>query len=198
MLNRALRFTSVVAMALIVASCADKPQIQRLPELSFTDKPAINLDVAQMEIVSEYQPTGRPPNYEHLMPISPEAAAIRWAKQRLHPVGRQGTARVVIKDAKVIKSNLHTDKSIAGVFKDEQAERYDGTLEITVQIQDERHMILGDVTARATRTRSLAEGVTVNERERALYDLTDALSHDIDMQMDGLIHSYLSRWVVLQ
>lgn len=197
-LHRALRFSSAVIVALAVTACAGKPPVQRLPELSFADKPAINLDVAQMEIVSEYQPTGRPPNYEHLMPISPEAAAIRWAKDRLHPIGRKGTARVVIRDAKVIKTDLRTDKSLAGAFKDEQAERYEGTLEVTVEIQDERHMVMGDVTARATRTRSLAEDVTVNERERALYDISSTLSRDIDMQMDGLIHTYLSRWVVLQ
>ncbi len=196
--SRVLAPLAAMAFALTLGACADKPTVQRLPELSFTNEPAINLDVAQMEIVSDFQPTGQPPHYEHLMPVSPEAAAIRWAKDRLHPVGRTGYARVVIKDAKVIKTDLRTDKSLGGMFKDEQAERYQATLEVTVQIQDERHMVLGDVTARATRLRSLAEDVTVNERERAMYDISDSMSHDIDRQMDGLIHTYLSRWVVLQ
>lgn len=182
-----------------VSSCSTKPAVQRLPELTFTDKKPIYMDVAQLEIVSQFQPTGRAPNYEHLMPLSPEAAAIRWAKDRLKPVGRTGSVRVVIKDAPVIRTDLKIDTSVKGMFKDEQAERYDGTLEVMVEILDARHLPIGtDVTARATRTRSLAEDVTVNERERALFDITETMARDIDTQLDGLIHSYMSKWVVIQ
>ncbi len=184
---------------LVVASCSTKPAVQRLPELTFTDHKPIYLDVGQLEIVSQYQPPGKAPNYEHLMPISPEAAAIRWAKDRLRPVGRSGFARVVIKDAPVIKTDLKTDTSVKGMFKDEQSERYDGSLEVMVEILDARHMSIGtDVTARATRTRSLAEDVTVNEREKALYEVTESMARDIDTQLDGLIRTYMAKWVVQQ
>jgi hypothetical protein len=184
---------------LLVVSCSTKPTVQRLPDLSFADSKPIYLDVGQLEIISQYQPPGKAPNYEHLMPISPEAAAIRWAKDRLRPVGRTGFARVVIKDAAVIKTDLKTDKSIKGMLKDEQAERYDGTLEVMVEILDARHMSIGtDVTSRATRTRSLAEDVTVNERERALYEITESMARDIDTQLDGLIRSYMGKWLVQQ
>jgi len=199
MISRVARIGFGLLALLVVASCSTKPAVQRLPELTFTDRKPIFLNVAQLEIVSQYQPPGKAPNYEHLMPISPEAAAIRWAKDRLRPVGTTGFARVVIKDAPVIKTDLKTDTSVKGMFKDEQAERYDGSLEVMVEILDARHLPIGtDVTARATRTRSLAEDVTVNERERALFDITESMARDIDTQLDGLIHSYMAKWVVVQ
>ena len=199
MVSRFVRLGLSTLVLMLVVSCSTKPTVQRLPDLSFADSKPIYLDVGQLEIISQYQPPGKAPNYEHLMPISPEAAAIRWAKDRLRPVGRAGFARVVIKDAAVLKTDLKTDKSIKGMLKDEQAERYDGTLEVMVEILDARHMAIGtDVTSRATRTRTLAEDVTVNERERALYEITESMARDIDTQLDGLIRSYMSKWLVHQ
>ena len=199
MLSRAARFGFGLFAAILVSGCADKPVVQRLPEISFANQRPIYLDVAQLEIVSQFQPSGRAPNYEHLMPVSPEAATIRWAQDRLRPVGRTGYARVTIKDAAVIRTDLRTDKGVKGMFKDEQAERYDGTVEVLVEILDARHLpMAAEVTARAARTRTLNEDVTVNERERALFDITDSMARDIDVQLDGLIRSYLSRWVSQQ
>ena len=194
--GRACRLVLTLAAMTALAACESHPPVQKLPEISFADKPPITLDVGQLEIVSEYKSPARLPNYEQLMPISPEAAAIRWAKDRLRPMGRSGYARVVIKNAAVIQTPLKTDKGITGLFKDEQAQRYDGTLDVAIQILDDRHLPLADVTARASRSRTTAEGITVNERDRVLYEMTETLIRDIDSQMDGLIHSYLSQWVM--
>ena len=120
---------------------------------------------------------------------------MRWAQERLRPVGRIGSARVVIKDARVVEVALKTDKSFTGMFKEEQAERYDAVLDVAIQILDERHMPVADVLARATRSRTVPEGVSLNERDRVLHDVTESLVRDIDSQMDGLIRSYLGRWV---
>jgi len=199
MLSRAVRSGFGLIAILAIVSCSSAPPVQRLPELTFTDRKPIFVDVGQMEIVPQYHAPGKAPNYEHLMPVTPEAAIIRWAKDRLRPVGKVGFARVTIKDASVIKTSLKVDTSIKGMLKDEQSERYDGTLEVMVEILDARHMPVGtDVTARATRTRTLAQDATVNEREKALYEVTETMARDIDTQLDGLIHSYMGKWVVPQ
>jgi hypothetical protein len=196
MIVRPTRLAVTLAAALVLVACESKPPVQQLPEISFADKAPIMLDVGQLEIVSEYQSPARAPNYEHLMQVSPEAAAIRWAKDRLKPMGRGGFARVIIKDASVVKSDLKTDKGLTGIFKEEQAERYDGKLEVQVQILDARHLPVADVTARATRVRSLAQGVTVNDRDKALHEIATLMITDIDSQLDGLIRTYEARWVL--
>ncbi|MDA8231790.1 MAG: hypothetical protein M0006_10665 [Magnetospirillum sp.] len=198
MTARPIRLVMALAAVLALGACESKPPVQKLPPISFAGKAPIQLDVGQLEIVSEYQPPGHAPNYEHLMQISPGAAAVQWAKDRLKPMGRTGYAHVVIRDASVIRTALKTDKGITGLFKEEQGERYDGSLDVVIQIQDERHMTLGEVEARATRSRTVPEGATVNERDRDLYEITEGLVRDVDSQMDGLIHGYLARWVLQQ
>lgn len=192
---RRSRVVMALACVLALAACETKPVVQKLPEISFADRVPFRLDVGQLEIVPEYVSPGKRPNIEHLMPVSPENATVRWAQDRLRPVGRTGYARVVIRDARVVEVPLQTDKSFSGMFKDEQAVRFDGSLDVAIQILDERHLPVADVVARATRTKSVAEGASLNDRDRVLYEITDSMIRDIDTQMDGLIRTYLSRWV---
>lgn len=193
---RHFRLVVAVAAALVVGACQNaKPPMQKLPEISFANLRPFQLDVGQLEIVSEFVTPGRSPHVEHLMPVSPEGAAQRWAQDRLKPVGRVGSARVVIKDAKVVEVPLAIDKGLTGAFKKEQEIRYDAALSVAVQILDARGMVQGETVAQATRSRTVAEGITLNERDRVLYDISESLVKDIDQQMAQLIQSYLGRWV---
>lgn len=195
----AARFAHLLIVAAAVcglAACQTTTPPQATPQISFAGKAPIALNVGQLEIVPEYQPSAKRPNVEHLMPLSPEAATVRWAQERLHPMGRSGTARVVIRDASVVEVPLKTEKGFTGLFKEEQAERYDAILDVAIQIQDERHLTQADVVARATRSRTVPEGVTLNERDRILNEITETLIRDIDSQIDGLIRTYLARWMM--
>lgn len=193
---RHFRLVVAVAAALMASACQNaKPPMQRLPEISFANLRPFQLDVGQLEIVSEFVAPGRSPHVEHLMPVSPEGAAQRWAQDRLRPVGRAGSARVVIKDAKVVEVPLAIDKGFSGAFKKEQEIRYDAALAVAVQILDARGMVQGETVAQATRSRTVAEGITLNERDRVLYDISESLAKDIDQQMAQLIQTYLGRWV---
>ncbi|CAA7618821.1 hypothetical protein [Magnetospirillum sp. UT-4] len=184
--------------ALSLAACESPPAAQKLSDIGFADKRPIQLNVASLEIVPEYQPPGRKPNVEHLMPVSPEGATVRWVKDRLKPMGGagSGSARVVIRDARVVEVPLKTDTGFAGLFKQEQAERYDGALDVAIEIKDQRGFTIADVVARATRTRTIPEGASLNERDRAMHEISEALIRDVDGQMDGLIRTYLAKWVM--
>ena len=193
---RHFRLVAAFAVALMASACQNTaPPMQKLPEISFANLRPFQLDVGRLEITSEFVPTGRSPHIEHLMPVSPEGAVQRWAQDRLRPVGRTGTARVVIKDASVVEVPLAIDKGISGAFKKEQEARYDGSLSVAVQILDERGMVQGETVAQATRSRTVAEGITLNQRDRVLYDISESLAKDIDQQMAVLIQNYLGRWV---
>lgn len=196
MFLRPSRAALAVAAVLALSACESKPPIQRLPDITFTDKRPIQLDVGQLEIVPEYVSSAARPHVEQTMPVSPENATVRWAQDRLKPMGRSGFARVVIKDASVVEVPLAVDKGLTGMFKDQQSARYDGALDVAIQILDDRHLPVADVVARATRTKTVPEGATLNERDRVLYEISESLIRDIDTQMDGLIRSYLNRWVM--
>lgn len=190
------RLVLAASALVLLSACQTNPSPQRLPEISFAAKRPISLDVGQVEIVREYISPARRPNVDHLMQVSPEAAAIRWVQDRIKPMGRTGTARVVIRDAAVVETELRTDKSFSGNFKDQQSERYEGSLDVSVQILDDRHLTVADVVARANRSKTVLESASLNDREKAQHEISEALIKDIDAQLDGLIRSYLSRWVM--
>lgn len=193
---RHLRLAAACLAVLTLGACQSaKPPMQKLPEISFANMRPFQLDVGRLEIVSEFVAPGRSPHIEHLMPVSPEGALQRWAQDRLKPIGRSGSARMVIKDAKVVEVPLATDKGFTGAFKKEQEIRYDANVDAVLQILDERGMVQGETAARASRSRTVAEGITLNERDRVLYDISESLAKEIDRQMSLSIQSYLGRWV---
>jgi len=190
---------ATLALALSVTACQNSgPSVQNLPPISFADRQPFRLNVAEIEIVWDYQPPGQYPNVDQLMPVPPGSAIERWAQDRLRPVGRagSGSARVVIRDGSVVEVPLRVDRSLSGAFKTEQELRYDATLKVSIEIKDARHMTLGDVTANAQRSRSVPEGLSVNQRDKIMYEITEDLSRDIDRQMDQLIRDYFGRWLV--
>ncbi|MEO0035038.1 MAG: hypothetical protein RLZZ501_1061 [Pseudomonadota bacterium] len=190
---------ATLALALSVTACQNSgPPAQTLPQISFADRAPLRLNVAQIEIVWEYQPPGQYPNVDQVMPVAPGSAIERWAQDRLRPIGRadSGTARVVIRDGSVVEVPLRVDRGFSGAFKTEQELRYDANLKVSIEIQDARHMTVADVTATAQRSRSVAEGLSVNQRDKVLYEITTDLSHEIDRQLDQLIRDYFGRWLV--
>src|SRR5579859_6161821 len=107
-------------LGLTLSACSSPPPMQRLPEMTFLYKPPIRLNVARVEVVSEYTaPTVRP-NIEYDMPVSPEAAVRKWAQDRMKPVGREGILRFLINNASATETPLQTDQSLSGMFKKEQ------------------------------------------------------------------------------
>jgi len=202
MIARHLRLMAVALAALVplaTTACSNsKPPIQRLPEISFANRGTFNLNVAELEILPEYVPPGRAPNIEHQIPVAPGKAMERWALDRIRPVGARnsGYARLVIKDARVTETPLSVDKGLSGAFKTQQELRYDARLQVTIEIQDARHMTLGSVDASAARSRTVAEGLTVNERDRILYEITESLAQEVDEKLTALIPGYLGRWLV--
>lgn len=196
MIARHLRLAAACIAVITLGACQSaKPPMQKLPEISFANLRPFQLDVGRLEIVSEFVAPGRSPHIEHLMPVSPEGALQRWAQDRLKPIGRAGSARMVIKDAKVVEVPLAVDKGFTGAFKKEQEIRYDANVDVVLQVLDERGMVQGETVARASRSRTVAEGITLNERDRVLYDISESLAKEIDRQMSQSIQSYLGRWL---
>lgn len=195
MLSRPFRLAAVV-LALAVAACDMPAPQQQMPQLTYSHLKAFRLDVGRLELVDEYRPPLRAPNVEHLMPVSPEAAAKRWAQDRLQPMGRAGTARFIIRNAAVTETPLKVDAGVSGLFKKQQETRYEASLEVVFQILDERQFPKSEVVARAARSRTVPEGITLNDRDRVWYDMVEALVQDINQQMDGLVGQYMAPWLL--
>jgi hypothetical protein len=183
-------FAAGVALALL-AGCETPPPPSGFPQLSYAHLPPIKLNVAEIKIVSEYRSTGVAPNVEHLFPVKPQVAAERWSRERLKPVGRSGMARVTIRRASVVEVPLARSTGVRGMLTTDQAERYDGVIEIAIAIIDANGRQLGAVVSRAQRSKSVPENISVYDREKTWFDMVEAMMNDINVSLETQIKKHL-------
>jgi hypothetical protein len=115
----------------------------------------------------------------------------------LVPTGTpQRYARFVIQDAKVTDTLLPRTPGVRGAFTTDQTNRYDGSLAVRLDVRSERgNLREGEASAWATRGRTVAEGITVNEREKAWFDLVESMMNDINAELDRQIRANLGQFL---
>ena len=118
------------------------------------------------------------------------------AGARARDPGRRGSARFVILDAAVTETPLKLDKSFTGAFTKQQSRRYDATVEVSLEILDDKGFRKGFANARVMRSRTLREDASINDRERMWFDLTEALMNDLNAELEKNIRQYLSGYLM--
>lgn len=183
-----------------LAACASPPPRPRFPELTYGHLGLFTLDVERVDIVSEYKTNFGAPNVEHMFPTSPETTLRRWAQDRLAATGKPGRyARFVIQDAKVTEAELPRTPGVRGAFTTDQTQRYDGALSAQLEIREERgNFRAGTASAWASRSRTVPEGITINDREKVWFDLLEAMMNDLNAEMDRQIRANLAQFVVIR
>jgi len=182
---------AALALVGMLAACESAPPRPTYPDIHFTSTPPIRLAVGGVDIRSEFKPTFRSPNVEHLFPVPPARAAENWAHDRLQASG-SGTqrARFTIQDASVTETELPKKTGLTATFTKEPAEQYDATLACMVEIVDDHGVPLRSVAVKVTRSHTVLEGITPNERDQAWYDMTKTLMADFDQQMSAEISAH--------
>jgi len=186
----------VAALAAALYGCAQPPPRPTYPDIRFTDRLPLQLDVAALDVQHAYQMPFRAPNVEHLFPVTPSHALENWARDRLHPAGRAGRTVFTILNASVIETELPRTQGISGALTTEPAQRYDLAIEAKLQIIDEHGLEAHTVTVRTTRSQSVLEGITPNDRDKAWYDLTKAALDDFDKQMESEIRNNFGTYFI--
>ena len=189
---------SVFAVFLVtaaLAACETSLPAQKIPGITFQHLAPIKLAVARVEVTSTYRPPLAPPNVEHLFPTPPAAALRIWAADRLRAQGGPDVAKLVISAASVIDTKLKIRKGIVGAFFIEQSERYDAAVDADIIIVDGNGNRKAFATARAERSVTVAENVTLGERRIIQFRLIEALMKDFNIEMERNIRRYLANWI---
>lgn len=186
---------AALLLAVAVAGCTSAPTAPTYPEIRFANKPAILLDVARVDIVEAYRPPLKVPNVDHLFPVRPSYAARQWARDRLRAGGTTGRAEAVIRDASATETALKRTEGVRGAFTTDQAERYDAAITVSVHILDSLGKELANASATARYSRTVAEDVTLNERERVWYGMTTAMMHALDKALEGEMKKSLAAYL---
>ena len=187
----------LLVMATILGGCQSTPPASRFPDLTYAHRGVIRLDVARVEIADEYQEPLRPPNVDHLFPTPPERTMRRWASDRLAATGTQGRyARFVIQDAHVIETELPRTRGVRGAFTTDQTQRYDLSLKAAIEIREERgNFQTGFATAGVSRSRTVAENITVNEREKVWFEMLEQAMNELNAELERQIRTNMTRFL---
>lgn len=185
----------IVGAALALGACETPVQKSGFAELSYSHLPPIRLDVARVDVIREYAAPAQKPNVEHLFPVVPALAAERWANDRLKAGGPTGIARAVVKRASVVEVPLQRTSGLRGALTTDQSERYDGMIEMIIEILDDRGQSQGSVSARSERSRTVPEDITLVEREKVWFSMTEAMMNDLNVALERQIRDHFRRFV---
>jgi len=191
-------FAPVLLVCLaVLAACTTPPPQNAFPDITFAHETPIRLDVREVSVEQAYKAPLTPPNVEHLFPVRPDKAAARWAHDRLVAAGSTRWARYIVREASVVETSLDQSKGLTGMLTTEQSERYDARIVVEMQIIADDGRVEGSLTAKAERSRSVPEDISLNERERVWFKMTEDLMKELDAQLEQTIKTTFFPFVIL-
>ena len=189
-----LTAAALLAVAVIAVGCEVPLPSRDSTAPSFAHLPPLVFDLARIEVV-ERGAAPHPSDVDHLFPIPPAVAARLWVEDRLRASGHVGVLRVTIDEASARSTPFATNKNLEGLLTEEQAERIDARLRVTIEAIDGNGEVNGSATAEAERSRTLPEGITLAERERHYDEIVGALLHDYNTSQEQAIRKYLGLYL---
>lgn len=168
----------------LLSSCGPPPPPPpTFPDIRFTGTPPLLIEATRIDIRSLALASSSDPSF----PVSPLQAMENWGHDRLKASGRGNLARFTIIKASASVKDLPVQGGISGAFTDQVSQQYDVAAEATLEILDAHGMALRSVDAAVSRSRSVLQSATPNDRDQARYDLVKALMSDFDQQMAAQI-----------
>jgi hypothetical protein len=175
---RPLTRSVVLALAVMLTACSfgsEEPPAASQP-LDFSYLTPLPLNVATLNVESEYVPSGQPPDVTRLDPISPVQALEQMAQQRLKPVGPSGQAVFTVNNASLVQ----TGNVITGVMS------------VMLSIYPSPGVRAGYAQATVTRQISGVEG----DLSQPLADLTRNLIDQMNVEFEYRVRQALGRWLL--
>ena len=177
--------------AFLIAGCDTPPDRQSFPDITFQHLPPIRLDVAQIEIASNYRSADHPDDNGAEYPALPENLVAEWARDRLQAVGERGQANFTIVEARAVRVPLPRSSGLNAALKTEQSDRYDLALTVKLEAGNPISGKSGTVTETVTRSQTVPENMTLNQREVVLFNLLDAAMKDLNARLEASIPQYM-------
>jgi hypothetical protein len=192
---RPLLSALVLGSVFLVGACETPVASQRLPDITFAHMPVFRIDVASVDVDNRFTPPLKAPHIEHRLSTTPAQALAQWAKDRIKPVGQSGKLRLLIEDASAVEATIGRDKSLKGHFTKQQSHRYDFAVRATLLLTDASGIERGTATATASRSITVREDISLNEREKTWFQVVDRLLADFNSEMEANLRQHLASWL---
>ncbi len=181
--------------ALALSACQSTPPRPATRPADFSSFGPIVLNAGSVDVVEGVRAAGGN-NVEQRSPVTPAEAVRRWASERLQAAGGPGRVRVIIRDASIIEVPLPKTGGVQGYFTNQQAQRYDGRLdvEITGEIPGEA-FFRGRTQATETYSITVPENISLADREATFLQITNRLIQGLNARLDAGIRKDLAPMV---
>jgi hypothetical protein len=187
----------ILLFATLLAGCDTPPSRESFPKLTYGYLPPYRLAVQNVEIVNAYRSPMTAPNVEQDFPVSPAGTAAQWGRDRLIAEGGRDRAVYTVLRGDAVEVHLAQGDSggMLSDFTERQSERYDLNIAVQLQIIDPTGRVTASVDAKATRSRTVADDATLNERERVWFQLTEAAMKDLNASLEKSIPLYMQSYL---
>jgi hypothetical protein len=183
--------------SVLAASCQMPPQKQTFPALTYAHKGTIVFNVGKVDVVSTYVSPMKAPNVEHQAPVTPEQAMMQWGHDRLQAGGGNGTVRLTVTEAKIVDVPLPIEGGIRGSLTRQQSDKFVETIAADIEVFDSNGTRRGSVHSSTERSRTVPEGTPPAERDKVLFELTEASMNDMDANLEQAVRAHLANMVQL-
>ncbi|MBT6285190.1 hypothetical protein OAW32_00840 [bacterium] len=194
-MSRSPALASILAVVFLLTGCATEVQKPGFSQISFAHLQPISLNVARIEVENRYVSPATRPNVEHEFPVSPAAVASNWGRDRLRAVGQSGVARVVVRRASVVEVPLKRTTGVTGAFTRDQSERYDAIIDMMVELRDADGNVRVTAESTAKRSRSVSENVSLIEREKIWFEMTETMMSDLNTALENQVRIHMKEWI---
>ena len=194
-MSRAPIFASLIAVVFLLVGCATEAQKPGFSQISFAHLQPISLNVARIEMENRYFSPATRPNVEHEFPVSPAALASNWGRDRLRAVGASGVARVIVRRASVVEVPLKRTTGVTGAFTRDQSERYEAVIDMMVELRDATGNVRVTVESTAKRSRSVSENISLNDREKIWFEMTESMMTDLNTALENQVRIHMKEWI---
>ena len=196
-MGKLIRRALLLVVTLSFASCADVSTEAQFPQLTYVHLGKFILDVSKIEIVNKFKSTFDANTVEHMMPVPPAVAAHQWAKDRLEPSGYSGRRAVfTIVEGTVLSKSLKREDGIRGAIKIEQSELFEAKILVRIEVFDSNNRRLAMTKAEALRFRSVSENITLNERDKIWFAMSETIISDLNKELENSIPKFLGKYIL--
>lgn len=197
-MRKSIAVRSIVVAGLIafgLGGCETPAPKPVFPDLTYGHMPVFSLDVARIEIEQTYRAPAARPNVDHLFPVKPGTAAVRWLRDRLQAVGSARTAVATVQRAAVVEVPLKKTPGVRGSFTVDQSERYDAALEVQIRIIANNGHQEAVISVQVERSRTVPEDITIDGRQRVWFEMTEAMMNDLNAQLERQIRTHFTKYL---